>query len=448
MVAETLSELILPLDDERLLIPILPRTQQKLKVCFIGLYTYPLFNPDCISPFGGSEVRVAMIAKELARRGNVDVSLITFDHGQPHVEMRDGVRLISWTGWHCAETVSPQAPNAKTDTNNTFLFFKAVKSILRRTFRSFQKFSNHPALFGEIGPHSIPLSKVALYDEADADIYIIPGNAELSAELAYYCKKKQKKIILLAGSDLDFDPDIKSNSQYVTPYGVSGFLMQYTLNHANAFILQTERQRDLLHDHFQRDGIVIRNPMDLTQNFQRVENSKVILWVGKSDKVKRPELVLSLAKEFPEYNFTLIMSFSNENIHSEILTRTQSMSNVIIQTYIPFNQVEDAYAKAGLLVNTSVFEGFPNAFLQAAKYGVPILSLNVDPDGMLTEYDCGRSCKGNFEVMKSALIELMAKDIHDRMGTNGLEYIRKYHDKTVIGRQFEEALLSLFPSKN
>ncbi len=142
------------------------------------------------------------------------------------------------------------------------------------------------------------------------------------------------------------------------------------------------------------------------------------------------------------------MSFSNENIYSKILTSAKSMSNVSIQTYIPFEQIEEIYAKAGLLVNTSVFEGFPNAFLQAAKYGVPILSLNVDPGGMLTEYNCGRSCKGDSEIMKLMLIELMERDTHDRVGSNGLEYVRKYHDKTIIGRQFEEVLLSLFPSKN
>ena len=422
--------------------PNLPGAQQRIKVCFIGLYAYPLFNADCISPFGGSEVRVAMIAKELAHRGNLDVSVIVFDHGQPHIEIRDEVRVISWTGWQCPEKVTPPEPDNSGTQKRTF--FQAAKSKISIVVRTIIEFQNRFSPFGRIGTHLIPRSRVSIFGEVDSDIYIIPGNAELSAELAYYCRGRGKKFILLVGSDQDLNPEIKSNSQYVTPYGVRGFLMRYTLDHADAFILQTEQQRSLLREHFQQDGIVIRNPMDLTQKSQPVEHSKIILWVGKSDRVKRPELVLDLAKEFPEYDFMLIMSFSNEKIHSETLARAKNQPNVAIQTYIPYEQVEEIYAKAGLLVNTSVFEGFPNTFLQAAKYGVPILSLNVDPARMLTEYGCGRYCNGNFELMRSALEELMMKDIHARAGANGLEYVRRYHDKTQIAKQFEETLLSLF----
>jgi len=430
--------------------PNLPDAQQRIKVCFIGLYAYPLFNADCISPFGGSEVRVAMIAKELAHRGNLDVSVIVFDHGQPHIEMQEQVRVISWVGKQCLVSVYPDEANQTGNVESSFAerlkprlpgfawkFLQFIRRVKRQIY-----------IFGEIGAHSIWRSDIKTFDEVNADVYITAGNGELTADIVYYCKAKGKKFILLSGSDLDFDPDIKSNSQYVTPYGVNGFLMQYTLGHADAFILQTERQRNLLREHFQRDGVVIRNPVDLTQKFPPVQSSKVVLWVGKSDLVKRPELALKLAKEFPEYDFKFIMSFSNENIHIETLAKAKNLPNVTILPYIPYEQVEEIYAKAGLLVNTSVFEGFPNTFLQAAKYGVPILSLNVDPDGMLTEHGCGMYCHGDFATMKPALAKLMAKDTARECGANGLEYVRKYHDKTVIGRQFEEALLSLFPSTN
>lgn len=416
---------------------------QRIKVCFIGLYTYPLFNPDCVSPFGGSEVRVSILAKELAHRGNVDVSVITFDHGQPPTETRDSVQIISWTGWHCPETVQPQALKKNTP---AIKIFNLAGSILRRVFHLFEQNTSRPDSYGEIGSHSISFSRIAMYDKADADIYIIPGNAELSAELAYYCRKKGKKFVLLAGSDIDFNPEIKSNSRYATPYGTRGFLMQYTIDHADCFVLQTERQRRVLHENFQKDGVIIRNPMDPVQKLAPTRDSKIILWVGKSDHVKRPKLVLELAENFPEYIFTLIMSFSSQTIHTEILARSKHMSNIIIKPYIPYNEIEVEYAKAGLLINTSLFEGFPNTFLQAAKYGVPILSLNVDPNGMLTEYGCGRFCNGDFEAMKLALPELVKTDNYAKASANGLDYVRKYHDKTLIAEQFEKALLSLFPN--
>ena len=69
------------------------------KICFVCPFCYPLFNPENKSIFGGGEVYTYQIAKEIAKRGNFQVSVIVADHGQPHQEVVDGVRLIPWKDW-------------------------------------------------------------------------------------------------------------------------------------------------------------------------------------------------------------------------------------------------------------------------------------------------------------------------------------------------------------
>ena len=65
---------------------------RKAKLCIVSPYAYPLFNPAYRkSHFGGWEVRVSLIAKELAKYERFDVSMIVWDHGQPHTEYRNGV---------------------------------------------------------------------------------------------------------------------------------------------------------------------------------------------------------------------------------------------------------------------------------------------------------------------------------------------------------------------
>jgi RNA-directed DNA polymerase len=64
---------------------------RRTKICILSLYRYPLYNPACISPFGGSEVRVSLIARELAKYPDLDINVVMFDHGQPPIEMREGL---------------------------------------------------------------------------------------------------------------------------------------------------------------------------------------------------------------------------------------------------------------------------------------------------------------------------------------------------------------------
>ena len=56
---------------------------------------------------------------------------------------------------------------------------------------------------------------------------------------------------------------------------------------------------------------------------------------------------------------------------------------------IPFSEVQEYFSRAAILVNTSMFEGFPHAFIQAWEHYVPVVSLNADPDGLICENKMG-----------------------------------------------------------
>ena len=50
----------------------------------------------------------------------------------------------------------------------------------------------------------------------------------------------------------------------------------------------------------------------------------------------------------------------------------------------PYGETMELIGRAVAVVNTSTFEGMPNVFLESWMRGVPVLSLQVDPDGIIS----------------------------------------------------------------
>lgn len=398
------------------------RLQPKLSI--VAPWIYPLFNPQNQSHFGGWEVRVAIIARGLARRGFFDVSILTGDHGQPHIERYGKITLYSWRGrdiWGI-----PRQHSARSRMENLW-------RRLRFPFRS-------PLQTGQVGGYHINPEMIGIYDEMDADIYTVPGNSQFSGELAYYCKQRNKKYVYLAGSDFDLYPEYKTEPDGVDMYGVPYALKTYALENAVMHILQNDKQAMMLKDGYGLNGTTIRNPIDLTPQYPRPDLPEGVLWVGKSDeRIKRPSLIFELARRLPRLSFVIIMNQGMPETHENCLKEARTLPNVTLIERVPFEEIERYYAAARLFVNTSVFEGFPNTFLQAAKYGAPVVATDVDPGGMLSLHGCGITCGSDFEYFVESVQRLMADDnLYAKMSAVCLNYVHAYHDKDIIIPQYEK----------
>lgn len=407
---------------------------RKLRICFTIPSIYPLFNPENKTSFGGWEVRIALIAKELARQEKFDINLVVADHGQPHIEKLDGVALYSWEGRALWGIRSP---------------VKSFSARLKSGLNLFRLKFVRPSLSGQVGNYKITPDMISIYAEIDADIYIVPGNSEFSTEVAFYCHQFGKRYVFLAGSDIDYVPEYKMYPEKRDLYGVPYFLKAYAIESAAAHIVQNERQASLLKTGYGRTSTVIKNPIDLQRRFPRDTTMKTILWVGKSNEsVKRPSLILELARQLPQFSFVVFMLRGIEELHKKYLTEAQGLNNITLFEYVPFEQIERYFASAYLHLNTSAFEGFPNTFLQAAKYGVPTVSLKVDPGGMLSQHNCGVACKDDFEEFKQSVQSLMTDiQLYEMYSKQSLDYVKKNHDKDIIIPQYEEALHEFYKTQ-
>lgn len=367
-----------------------------LRICFVALWTYPLFNPNATGNFGGSEVRAWKFGHNLAAYDDIRVSFSVADQGQQPLETWNDVDLHAhhfYKAFHLGEVRRFSPLSMK----------MAVAAVWNRIMEQACRF-----LPSTVWADGVPIrhNKISAYDAIGANLYCVYGVHELAAEVVAYCAARNIPSVVFAGSDAHFTRKNQRGSTARDMYGSRHGLCHYALTHADHVLAQTDRQAALARKRFGREAAVVRNPIDLgnRQPEARTDERDIALWVGKADRVKRPELALELARRHPDVPFVLVMNRSHADVFDRVMR--DKTDNVTVHERLPFDETEALFARARFLVNTSVFEGFPNTFLQAGKYGVPVLSLAVDPDGFLATHGCGRFAGDDMDVLSQSLTDL------------------------------------------
>jgi glycosyltransferase involved in cell wall biosynthesis len=283
-------------------------------------------------------------------------------------------------------------------------------------------------VLARIGDYAITKEMVETYRRVDADIYCSFGVGNATADIIAYCRRWGKKFVLFAGSGDDFSDSYRKDSLEHNVYGSRCDVCYDVVMTADYIVTQTEDQRRLLKQRFGRNSACIANPFDLCTPpaMAPISAGRFALWIGKSDPVKQPLLFIELAQANPDLSFMMIMNRSDQALHAEVLSRRPP--NVMLVESVPFHQIERYFAQAYVLVNTSRFEGFPNTFLQAGKYAVPVLSLAVDPDGFIELHECGFVAKGDSDALNRGL-RTLARDcaLRSKTGANLRTYVEERH---------------------
>lgn len=249
----------------------------------------------------------------------------------------------------------------------------------------------------------------------------------------------------MIASDTDIDKRDTLKSDESTGTGESDIAWYQAIMAADAIVTQTVYQQQLLKERFGRDSHVVYNPIDLEHHLETRYPDiplRYVLWVGCSDIGKRPELCLELAHLNPKMSFVMVMNKVNLQIHESIVSNAPA--NVTIIEQVPVDQIESLYCHAAVYLSTSRAEGFPNTFLQAAKYQVPVASLTVDPNNMLTTHGGGVWAQDDLDILSKSLQKIWCDDAYrNSLGENALAYVKKHHNLPRIIDQIESIITEL-----
>lgn len=371
------------------------------RIIFVCPAAYPLFDKGCQHLIGGMETRAALFAKALAKSECWDVFFAVKDYGQPARVKIDGVTLVRYS------------PLARQITDNVVPRFRKHKwrPVIHLDRRDIHFAWHLPAyLLMRLMPQALVHRFWSLLNP---DAVCCFGNNPTSAETIAECNRHDIPSVLFIASDDDLSADYHAAATGTNDYGTPRRMAWYAVTMADHVLVQTNRQRDLLERNFGRSAELIHNPIDISPatktSWIARKKRQYALWIGRSDAFnKRPTLVLQLARDNPEIPFLMIVNKSDAEVLRQI--QLDQPKNVTIIERIPHDEIPRIFRHARIFINTSRYEGFPNTFLQAATHGVPVVSLSVDPEGVLTSDECGLCAEGKLEQLAEMLQTIWRDD--------------------------------------
>jgi len=146
-----------------------------------------------------------------------------------------------------------------------------------------------------------------------------------------------------------------------------------------------------------------------------------VCYVGRWDSRKRPELFLDLAFEFPDVKFVAVGKGRTVKYGHELRQRYGALPNVELTGFIDqFTSPRffELLSSAWVLVNTSLREGLPRSFMEAAACGCAILS-RVDPDDFASRF----GFRADHDNFADGLRWLLANDRWRVLGQAAREYV-------------------------
>jgi glycosyltransferase involved in cell wall biosynthesis len=371
---------------------------RKPHVCFVAPTTWPVISGNTeIKVVGGAEVQQSMIAPALARRG-FRVSMICHDYGQPDRSEIEGVTVYN--------------------------IHKPDEGIPGLRFI-------HPRL----------TSLWRALTRVDADVYYQRTAAVHTAYMAHFCRKHGRKAIYSGASDVDFLPG-REDIRYTRDKKI----FEWGVRHVDRIITQNDVQQKQLLDNYGIEGVVIPSCY-VPPKGARSDRGGYVLWTASVRPSKRAELALEIARRLPNYRFVVIggpdPDRKSQQYYASLQETARALPNVEMRGFVPFTEAERWFNGARLVLNTSLYEGFPNTFLQAWSRSIPTVAFidtgSRTPDGSPVYDAVSDVAEASWKVER-----LMRDDILWREASLRVHgHYRDNHSIDAIIDRYERELLAL-----
>jgi glycosyltransferase involved in cell wall biosynthesis len=314
-----------------------------------------------------------------------------------------------------------------------------------------------------------------LYKYIDADIY----HSEEATISTYVAQKampdRQHLITIIDPWDLrdwyyEFLYDVKGNPKrgFIYPflwYYYRSRLVKASVNRAESIFSQARFLIPKVHKLFntKEPPNFLPNPYFISEQECIKAREPTVCYLGRWDPRKRPEFFFELAKFFPNVKFIAFGKAHNHKRDVKLRTRYSNLSNLELPGFIDqfkSNKFKCLLRKSWVLANTSIREGLPASFVEAASYRCAILSA-VDSDDFASRGGFHVKSKNSInnppelgglgtsiEDFAEGLEWLLERDRWREKGNFGFNYVSDVHDLNKVVHTHISIYQSVLTGKN
>ena len=392
----------------------------------------PAIFPDAGKNIGGAETGLWTLARALAAQADVHVALAVaasrsgYPHQKNGVELWISVDRFAKTRRFVSDHVD-FSPKLRLKRFHPSLLYKMPWLLITRPLRNRDPLAMvpDPRLLGRC-----PAVWAGFGVTAD------------TARMVATAIEQGKPSILFIQSNSDLDERLASGQSFVSQWGDPSEDRLFAIRNSTSIVCQTRHQLNLLKQRFEREGELIRNPIDVHEwKLPKQNTDRYVLWIGRYDSFhKRPLMMIQAASKCPTIRFKMVINPGEREVEDQVMR--QKPPNVEILSHVPFERMPNLFAGAGMFVSTGDpgCEGFPNVLLQAGASHTPIVSLN-DFDGFLQASGAGVDCGGDCDKLPTRILSQWKAPMIDWREVDA--YLAQNHDLTQVARRVAELVQQL-----
>ncbi|SMO85743.1 Glycosyltransferase involved in cell wall bisynthesis [Saccharicrinis carchari] len=259
----------------------------------------------------------------------------------------------------------------------------------------------------------------------------------LTASTYFYAKKNKRKMVYALAMDTDSHRNKYSTDlNYLTykskikkwirktDYFILDRMLEWCKKRVSYVVCQNQYQQQTYKNNFGIEGLLIPNSF-IPGHSTRKDKKNVVLWVGNKNPAKQANLFVELAQKFnglKNWHFVMMGSACEE------VDRASVPGNLSVLGPVPYAEANNWFAKAKIYVNTSLYEGMPNTFIQSWYFNTLVLSLNVDTDFVFSGIKAGYCFNGDMNKMTDKLRSFINGKTMDDTLQKGMDYFKEKFD--------------------